>query len=217
MITPDDPGVLAALDKIADRAVAEHWKPTPERLDVAWAAAAEALCTPGATPTLHDLYKAARDAVTRHENAELSHHGISRSLGLTTMPAFASYWYQPPLSGWEEAVVERIALEQIWRGISHADRRVLAALAFADGDYQAAAELLGSSYAAFRTRLGRARAAFRELWHEGESPSRQWSCDRRVFRAGDDPDGKVTSVPVTRRMAARRRRALAGEGSDRAA
>jgi hypothetical protein len=133
------------------------------------------------------------------------------------MAGFEAYWYQPPLSGWEDAVVERIAARQIWVALSPAHRRVLRALMAADGDYRVAAAALGTTYATFRTRLGRARAAFRELWHEGEAPSRQWSQDRRVFRAGDDPDAKVTDVTVTQRMAMRRRRAVRAAKGNQAA
>lgn len=186
---------LADLDRIAVRAAAGHWSRSGShsgRLAAAWSAAAEALCTTGCQPSLQDLYRAARDGIMRHVAEGRQFYGLSKGSGYTaTTAAFEGYWYQPPLTGWEDAIVDRIALGQIWAAISPAHRRALSALADSGGDYRAAADSLGTTYATYRTRLGRARQAFRELWHEGEEPSRQWGRDR----ARDDPE-KVTHCPA---------------------
>lgn len=200
----------ACLDRIAARTAAEHWTRSgsySDRLSAAWSAAAEALCSAAIPPGAVDLLQAARNGITSQVDQTRKLYGLSRASVYTrTTAAFEAYWYQPPLSGWEDALIETIALRQIWEAISPAHRRLLAALADSNGDYRAAAASLGTTYATYRTRLGRAREAFRELWHEGETPSRHWSRDRHVYRAGDDPDQKTTHVGMTRQMAMRRRR-----------
>lgn len=49
-------------------------------------------------------------------------------------------------------------------------------------DYATAAAALGKSRHTFAIQIGHARKAFRELWHEGETPSRPWGAARRASK-----------------------------------
>jgi hypothetical protein len=163
------------LDRIALKAAGTHWNRSlshADRVQAAWSAAAEALTVSADLPE-EDLLRAARDGISDLEASTRRFYGLSQASGYREVTgAFGAYWWQPPLSGWENAVVERIALGQVWAAISRADRQVLRALADAGGDQAKAAATLGVPYAAYRGRLGRARKAFRALWHEGEQPPR---------------------------------------------
>ena len=153
--------------------------------DEAWSAAAETLCAAPEAPERGDLLAAARSGLNRLTHAHRQSHGLSQSSGFTReRPAFAGYWYQPPLSGWEDAIVDRIALGQVWDAISPAHRRVLQALADA-GDQEGAARALGTTYATYRSRLRTAREAFRVLWHEGETAPGKQGKDRSCYRRGE--------------------------------
>jgi hypothetical protein len=71
-------------------------------------------------------------------------------------------------------------------------------------DYGQAAAALGKTRHSYATEIGRARRAFRELWHEGETPSRPWGADRRPSKA-DSPKAPVTYRLIVRRRAQARR------------
>jgi len=73
-------------------------------------------------------------------------------------------------------------------------------------DYRLAAETLGKIRGSYVTQLSVARRAFRELWHEGETPSRHWGTDRR-----GNPDAQHNKThpgrsAATESMRRRRRR-----------
>ena len=53
-----------------------------------------------------------------------------------------------------------------------------------------AAAAPGKTRQTFATQIGQARKAFRELWHEGEAPSRPWGADRRASK----PDSQKRRV-----------------------
>lgn len=219
-------GHRVLLDRVALRAAGTHWNRSlshADRVDAAWSAAAEALCSSGAAAE-GVLLRAARDGITAAADRTRQFYGLSQASGYTEPSAgFAKYWgravedragdfqydrvpgatwHQPPLSGWEDAVVERIALRQVMAGISPAHRRVLRALA-EHGDQEAAARALGTTYATYRSRLRAARAAFRVLWHEGETVPPLWGCDRKSYRRGEESKG--TGVTATRLIGSRRR------------
>jgi hypothetical protein len=175
------PGHRDLLDRVAVKAAGTHWNRSlshDDRVDAAWSAAAEALTKDAAAPE-EDLLRAARNGITALADSTRRFYGLSRPSGWTQVtPQFGAYWWQPPLSGWENAVVDRIALGQVWAAISPADRRILRALADSDGDYRAAATSIGMGYGAYRAKLARSRAAFRRLWHDGEEPSRHQGRNR---------------------------------------
>lgn len=75
--------------------------------------------------------------------------------------------------------MERTALAQIWDALSEQHQALIAALATTD-DYGKAAAALGRPRQSYVSMLAAARKAFRELWHEGETPSRHWANDRRA-------------------------------------
>jgi hypothetical protein len=159
-----------------------HQAPPPDRYDAAWSAAAEALTVATQPPAREEVLRAARGGIAALTQAGHQFYGLSQASGYTrTHAAFEGYWHQPPLTGWEDAVVDRIALRQVWQAISPAHRAVLAALAGC-GDQEGAARTLGTSYATYRSRLRTARAAFRELWHEGETAPGKQGKDRTCFR-----------------------------------
>ena len=160
------------INQLALFAASRYWSRITgpaERYAAAWSAAAEALATAQDPPGQDEMLRAARAGIVTLTQAHHRFHGLSQASGYTrTHGAFARYWYQPPLSGWEDAIVDRIALGQEWEGISPGHRRVLRALADC-GDQESAARALGTSYVTYRSRLRQAREAFRELWYEGEA------------------------------------------------
>jgi hypothetical protein len=108
------------------------------------------------------------------------------------MPQFARYWWggsghrgTDPAPG----IVDRLALAAIWPKLTASQREALAALAATD-DYRDAAVVLGLARPAFNARVATARHRFLALWHEGETPSRQYRPDKRhgmFLRCGDAP------------------------------
>lgn len=178
-------GDLAGVAEFAAHRSWTYATPFPDRYAAAWSAAAETLLLATVPPSRDDLLRAARLAVAYLNQADRQFHGLSRASGFTRPgPGFTGYWHQPPLTGWEDAIVDRIALGQVWEAISPAHRRVLAALAEA-GDQEGAAKALGTTYATYRSRLRRAREAFRELWHEGETAPGKQGMDRSCYRRGE--------------------------------
>lgn len=92
------------------------------------------------------------------------------------MPAYVKYWLSTELhvaGSPENAIVERVALDQIWPHLSERDQSTLTAMAEHD-DPQLAAEVEGCTTGAFSARLQRARASFFTLWFEHEDPPRIW-------------------------------------------
>jgi hypothetical protein len=159
--------------------------PLPERLDIAWSAIAEHLYASDTRPARDELTRAAWSALRAETEAEWHHHGVSRTTtvydGDRTMPAFTRYWFafSRNTAGPEEPIIERMALAQIWDALPERHRTLIAALAATD-DYGQAAAALGRPRQSYVTMLSEARKAFRELWHEGETPSRHWGTDHRA-------------------------------------
>lgn len=127
---------------------------------------------------------------------------------------FLRYWLgtSQPVSGPEERATEYLALAQIWARMRPKDRELLAAMAEHE-DYAKAAAALGKPRHSYATEIGRARKAFRELWHEGETPSRPWGSDHRTSKP-DSP--KMRATYRLRRAALARRRAKQADGQESA-
>lgn len=174
---------LADLDRLTRTAVTRRHHAAPWDLDEQFAVAryaiTETLYTATAAPTPADLIRTARDACAHAARQDKHHHGVdSHHNDGRDMAAYHRYWWYRTTPSPEDAVVDRLALAQIWPTLTPSHRQALAALT-ATGDYQAAADLLGVSYRLLSMRLSQGRAAFRELWHEGECPSRHWGRDCR--------------------------------------
>lgn len=203
---------LRALGQIAARAAATHWSriaDPADRHDAAWHAIAETLTAAAAPPPRGDLYRAARAGISGLTDQHYRAHGLAAHTSAHTA-AWQRYWWQHarPQPSFDEAVVERIALTQIWPRLSHLHQEVLLALATC-GDYRAAAAAAGKTYATYRVHLTAARRAFRALWHEHETPPGMWGCDRRVFRAGGTPRRREPATSTAARRARQRRQRAA--------
>jgi len=187
-----------------------------ERLEVAWHAIIEHLYTCDQPPARPEVIKAAWRAIGQHtkrdEHFRRGYSNDERDRDASASTGFARYWLDSaqPASGPEERATEYLALGQIWARLRPAHRELLAAMAEHE-DYGQAAAALGKSRHAYATEVGRARRAFRELWHEGETPSRTWGADRRVG-TGDRWRPSVTyRLTVRRRAAVARERARQGD------
>ena len=172
-----------------------------QRLEVAWHAIIEHLYTSDQPPDKSAVLRAAAHAVGQDVQQLHRFHGRNthdRHAG--TVAGFHRYW-QPaasPSPSPETAVIDRVALAQIWPRLRPEHRKVLAALTVYD-DYGLAAAALGISRTWFTTRLSAARREFLALWHEGEPPSRPWAQDVRGIKTTD------RRVAASRTIAARRR------------
>ncbi len=136
------------------------------------------------------------------QQARLAYQGASApGVPRTASTGFMRYWLDSsqPVSGPEERAAEYLALVQIWTRLRPKDRELLAAMAEHE-DYTKAAAALGKPRHTYATEIGRARKAFRELWHEGETPSRPWGADRRASNP-ESPKMRVTYRLVRRRAA----------------
>lgn len=160
-----------------------------DRYDTAYSAVAEHLFAAIGPPSRPDLVRAGQLAIYDVVNGHLRHHGyykaktLRASAGHGSSPAFCRYWadWFRATPSCEQALVERLALYQILKALTPRQSEALAALGALD-NYRAAAEALGLRPDNFRALIGRARGAFRQLWHEGEAPSKAWGTDRRVGR-----------------------------------
>jgi hypothetical protein len=202
---------LDDLRRLAGGVVKHAWSQLgdqADRLEVVWSAIAEALYASETAPARRDLFQAGMDAMGRYDADDRHHHGIASSgphayAGRGSSPAFQTYWCLAMTArSPEDGVVERVALAQIWPRLTEGQRRALLALAAFD-DYAAAAEALGIKYQSFHSLIRAARIRFLALWHEGESPSRVWGRDRRIWRRGVEG---VEHRPVTVRMRAAAKR-----------
>lgn len=194
---------LAALDQLARTVVSNnrHWWPAGDRDDqyaAAWHGIVEALYTADTQPSRIDLLEAGRRALADDVRAAIRHHGARRDTS-NNGAKYATYWQWAGRSipSPEAAIVERLALEQIIPALTPRQREAVDALAAA-GDYEQAARLFGTTQAGLKTQLMHGRRRFRELWHEGETPSAHWGCDRRAgTRAGTV--GNSTAIARIRR------------------
>lgn len=202
------------LDALARAVVANNraWWPAGDRDDqyaAAWHGIVEHLCTTDEPPHRHDLMEAGRNALAADVRDTMRHHGARRD-STNTGQKHAMYWEWAgrAVPSPENGIVEHLALDQILAALTRRQRQALDALA-ATGDYAEAARLLGIEGQTFRSLLGRGRGAFRALWHEGETPSRPWGCDRRAGSTADQLSSGVSAVNRMRKRARARRAAAA--------
>jgi hypothetical protein len=173
---------LAGLRAIADRAAAYcRWGDrfaSAERSDIAWAGIIDYLTTCDTPPQPCEVYKAAQRAIGATADTELREHGHRHGpAGLYATPRFEAYWAPTPAPGADAAVVDRIAMWQVWATLRPLHKMAFLALA-AHNDYATAAEAVGYPISTFNALIAQARAEFLTHWHEGEQPSRIWATDR---------------------------------------
>lgn len=188
---------LAQLDRIAalatntGRTLVMHYQ---DRRDEAWSAIVEHLYASETAPSSHALVEVGRNAIyalirsERREQGFYREHTDGTVHGPGSSPKFQQFWdylNRPSLSP-EGPIVERLALAQILPTLTGRQRDAIYALAAAD-KYEAAADLLDMTPVTFKSHIARGRTRFRELWHEGEVPSKPWGTDRRADRSHDRP------------------------------
>jgi hypothetical protein len=161
-----------------------------ERYNAAWFAIVERLLSSDEPPTRSELLLAATTATDDYVKDDMRTHGRCTQTYGKPMPRWHAYWQPANTPSPEPRVVERHALAQIWPRLRPSERQALAALA-ATGDYERAAQACGKTRGTFSVLVSSGRRRFFALWHEGETPSRQWRTDRRVsFRNGKDSQGR---------------------------
>lgn len=203
------------LQKIAEYAAYDcRWAgsiPWAERVETALSALAERLYAAEEPPSDKELRNTAWNALSTRVRRELRHHGFDHANG-GLRQGFARYWNGARLSGSpEDAIVDRLALAQIWAKLHPTLRAALQALADCDDDYGRAADKLGITRAVLATRVSRARAAFLSWWHEHEEPSRLYS---RHQRRADGPTGhrRPATRSLTERARHRQKKQAQGKG-----
>jgi len=173
--------------------------PFPDRFEYAWAGMMDYLAACDTPPERFEVYKAGMKAIGRAADRELREHGLTTrgGNGLRATARFEIYWKPRAAPSADTAVVDRLAVRQIWPMLRPLHQMVFLALA-AHGDYAQAAQAVGYPYSTFSALVCQARAAFLTLWHEGEAPSRIWAADKHG-------DGDITDR-ARRVLAARRRK-----------
>lgn len=209
---------LADIDKLATKVIqVDRWRKdldTRDRHDAARYAITEHLLAAEQAPTRRELVDIGLRASDRHVADEMHYRGYDdRNLaaGSGALPGYQRYWQSSGRTPFDERVIERIALIQIWPRLTHRQQQAVMALALTD-DHQAAAETLGLPLPAFSGRMLKARRRARALWHEHETP-RHVGRDKRVFnRAPTDGHGKrrLTEADLE---TIRNRRTAGGPGS----
>lgn len=177
---------LADIHQLATKVIAvDRWRKDGDirdRRDTAAHAITERLLTADRAPTRNELIDVGIRAANRHVADEMHHHGYdprNLAVGAAGLPGFQRYWQAAGRSPFDERVVERIALAQIWPRLTEAQQQAVMALALTD-DHQAAADTLGLKLGAFSSRVAKARRRAQALWHEHETPARL-PMDKRVF------------------------------------
>lgn len=201
---------LTTLDRLARSVVSNNrtWWPAGDREDLyaaAWHGIVEHLYSTDTVPSRNDLMEAGRRALTTDVKDNMRHHGARRD-GTNNGLKYAQYWewHGRTAPSPENRIVDHLALQQILPTLTPGQRRALEALA-ATGDYQAAARLLGLGDV--KSQLMHGRRRFRELWHEGETPSKPWGTDRRAgSKAGDPAVGESALNRLRRRQRAQQAR-----------
>ncbi len=168
----------------------------------AWEAICEHLALASTRPEETELIATGWKAMKSEHYQDLKSHGWGGQNKKLISRAFLRYWtdHSAPTRSPEDAIVDRIALAQIWAALRPRHRDVLTALAVHD-DRRAAERSLGMDPVTFARALGRARRAFYALWHEHETPSKMWGYDR----PGAQHQNVMYLVRLRKRKAAQRR------------
>lgn len=211
------------LDALARAVVSNNraWWPAGDRDDLyaaAWHGIVEHLCAVDDAPGRRDLLEAGRQALADDVKATMRHHGARRDSS-NNGAKYAMYWEWAAriTPSPENGIVERLALGQILAALTPRQREAFNALAAA-GDYVEAARLLGIADQTFRSLLGRSRTGFRQLWHEGETPSAHWGCDRRAGTVrGTVGKGESAVYNLRRRQRAAEKKAASSTTDRRSA
>lgn len=154
-----------------------------DRYHDAYSAIAEHLYTTTSRPDDHQLIHAGRTAVLTAMRHTLRHHGYDTDTpgaGTGDRPRYVTYWRWAAQTtpGHDDHLIDAIAVRQILPLLAPKEHATVNALA-TFGTYQAAAAALGMTYRQFCDNLARGRRRFLLHWHEGETPSRPWTSDRR--------------------------------------
>ncbi|MCW2900427.1 MAG: hypothetical protein JWO67_2692 [Streptosporangiaceae bacterium] len=150
-------------------------------------------------PMIEDLYRAGRRAVASAYGQQKSFVGIetnrSRSGREGVGREFARYWYSQGalVSPFEDAIVDRLAVKQVWDALSPRHQETLLALA-EHGSHAAARAALGVTTKAWEHRLRKARIQARVFWYWPEAPGRQWG---GTDRPGMDTDARGRNKGMT--------------------
>ncbi|MCT2591113.1 hypothetical protein LHJ74_14545 [Streptomyces sp. N2-109] len=201
---------LVGLDRLARTVVSNNraWWPAGDRDDLysaAWHGIVEHLYATATEPRRVDLMEAGRRALADDVRDTMRHHGARRDTSNSGVK-YATYWAWAGRAAPspETAIVDRMAVEQILPTLTRGQLAAVHALA-ATGDYADAARLYGTSTGGLESQLTLARRRFRVLWHEGETPSRPWGCDRRA----GSTRGTVGTRSAVARLRQRRRAEVA--------
>jgi sigma-70-like protein len=179
---------LADLSDLAATVAARHrhWWPAGDIADqhaAAWEGITWHLCEAQVPPARNDLLAAGLRSLAAHVAGERRHQGRgAHNASANAGAKFSAYWdwHSAPAPDPAARITERLAVAQILPALTPRQREALTLLA-AYGDYQDAAAAMGVATGTFEVHIKRARKAFLALWHEGETPSRQWRRDKRVF------------------------------------
>jgi hypothetical protein len=148
-----------------------------ERLEVAWHAIVEHLYTAVDAPARQEMVLAGWRAIREYVQKDAQFRGYNFA-GADTRKGYVRYWNSSHTAGPEERVTDYLALSQIWPHLKQSQRDLIVALAEQE-DYGSAAQAMGHLRRDYANNLRYARIAFRQLWHEGETPSKPWGADRR--------------------------------------
>jgi hypothetical protein len=172
-----------------------------ERYEIAWSAVALALCEADLPPTMSDLASAGWQAVSEARLTEMRHHGkdFNRRVG-QQRPSFDRYWYwhSGPAGSPEPAIVERLALHQIWPLLAQSEQEALTALAV-HGTVLLAAAATGVSRPMLHKRIRAGRLSFQQHWFQGETPPPRRTRDRRTASGEPCGDGYRAARKAARR------------------
>lgn len=142
------------------------------RRDLAWSVIVEAVHLDGIRDPRHLVYLATSE-IDREVKQLRRSSGHDTSGRTEWAPMFWRYWEPLPRGGPEHAVVDRVALHQIWQTLTPTQRTVVEAVSLHDSHAQAA-RALGMSVTVLAGHLATARRRVFALWHEGETPSTLW-------------------------------------------
>lgn len=165
--------LMAAASRYAPRTL-----PHDERVDIAWHAIVECLYEAVDCPPPGHLCHIGAVAVSRATGVENHHAGRNqrtREVGAN----FVKFWTNLTDNGHEDAVVDRLALQQVLPLVCGEQREALLSLATC-GTRAAAAVSLGLTQSGLDSRLRRARMVIYAAWFEGQTPPGRRR-DRRVF------------------------------------
>ncbi|MFI0156165.1 hypothetical protein [Streptomyces lydicus] len=181
---------LGDLDRITRIVIrTDRWRTDmhlDDRYDAIRFAVIEHLLTTDEPPTRHDLVYIGQRASDTYVSQEMHHRGYDPrqpGRGPAGLPGFQRYWQGSGRAPWDERVVERIALTQVWPCLTTVQQQAVTALAVAD-DHQAAASMLGVPYPTYAARLRKGRQRVLEVWHEHETPRPQKRDKRVLARSG---------------------------------